>query len=172
MWRMTTSPADGQLSQAARERVAVETQFCGGRGQPHRRVAGDELSEDGPQLDASQGCADAVAHAMAEGEVSDRRAVDIEPVWAGEDALVVVGGTAVEQDKFAGADQDPADLQIIPGVAGDPAAALARCPQRLLHRGWYLAGIMVEGLPLTGVGQQEQRAHSDGNYRGLVAGEQ
>ncbi|MDX8056303.1 hypothetical protein SK571_43600 [Lentzea sp. BCCO 10_0798] len=97
---------------------------------------------------------------------------DVDAVGLGEDGRIVVGGADVEQHEVAGADPDAVALQVGAGIAGHPATAFARRTKDFFDGVRDEAGLVVQGVPLTRVGQQEQRAHADLDHGRLVAAEQ
>ncbi|GGT57176.1 hypothetical protein GCM10010271_71130 [Streptomyces kurssanovii] len=55
-----------EASEAARQHVAADGEFLDRHGEPHRGEEWEKLREGDLQLDAGQGCAEAVARTMAE----------------------------------------------------------------------------------------------------------
>jgi hypothetical protein len=86
-------------------------------------------------LEAGETGAEAVARALAEGQMRVRAAGDVEPVGVGEDGRIAVGGRVQQQDRLTGFDGDLADRDIGVGVAELPEPGAHRDePEEFLDR--------------------------------------
>ena len=107
---------------------------------------------------------------MAEGEVADVRAVDVQRLRLGVPRLVVVGGGQRDDHLAAGGDRRAGDLHRLDGVAERRVGHRGVVAEELLHGGGDAVGLGPEQGELVGVAEQGDDAVADEAGRRVVAG--
>jgi hypothetical protein len=89
-----------------------------GNGELEIGEACEEAIESDGGLDASELGAEAEVDAGAEGEVTVRLAVDVQPIGIFEDSGIAIGGGEAAKEHLTAADRLAAELGVRAGVAG------------------------------------------------------
>src|SRR5262249_38095180 len=110
------SELDRQRDEGAAADAGGEADLGAANGQPEVREAGKEALEGDGGLDPGKLGAETDVDAGAEGEVTVRLAVDVQPLGMVEDAGIAVGGGQAAKERLAAADRLAEKLGVLAGV--------------------------------------------------------